>query len=237
MKPLPKLKGFRSRAINAMADAIERNRPIAGPGLLSTQGPAGIVLSLARRPADVSAATAHAWAVKYIEAEESYAVYIPKGSARIFLTDTPDFNLASGKVTIGLSSADVGGDWYVFDGSIGEVWASVSNGEIIVSMTANSQNGGRIAEITSSSIIQIARSPLEFFIAASDPDAPAPLPPGGGGDDADECDQNTHPGAEDADEDVHPGDSDGDDSAAPGGGESDEDDTDHPGAADCYTTT
>jgi hypothetical protein len=57
-----------------------------------------------------------------------------------------------------------------------------------------------------------------------------------------DCDQNDHPGDGDydtgttEDDDTHPGDND-DGETHPGGGEADEDDTDHPGAADCYTTT
>ena len=56
MITIPRIRGYRSRAINALASAIERNRPIPGPGLLATQGPAGTVLSLARPPADPASA-------------------------------------------------------------------------------------------------------------------------------------------------------------------------------------
>jgi hypothetical protein len=235
---LQKIAGFRSGIINALIDCVRMQSPVAGPGVLLSEGPGGTVISLLPPPAPY--VEPHAWTVKWSEADESYIVYIPEGAARIFLTDQPDTPLVPAAVTIGLTGADVGGDWYVFAGSIGDVWASISDGEIIVSMTADSAKGALIAEIKASSIIQIARSPLEFFIAASDPDAPEPLPTD---DDDDACDQNTHPGEEDAAEDVHPGDSDGDDSD-PSGGDgdesgsgSDEDNSDHPGAADCYTTT
>jgi hypothetical protein len=182
-----------------------------------------------------------AWEVKWSEADESYIVYIPEGSARIFLADTPDPNLVAGEVTIGLASADVGGDWYIFDGSIGDVWASISDGEIIVSMAADSAKGALIAEIKELDVVQIARSPLEFFISADDPDAPAVAPP----DPASCPNQNVHPGDADYDggvadpaDETHPGDTTpADEEAHPGDGEADSDDSDHPAALDCYTTT
>lgn len=73
----------------------------------------------------------------------------------------------------------------------------------------------------------------------ADPDDPNN--PGG---EEEDCDQNTHPGTEDydtgtggtTDDDTHPGDTD-DGETHPGGGAADEDDGDHPGSADCYTTT
>ena len=239
---LQKIAGFRSGIINALIDCVRMQCPVAGPGVLLSEGPGGTVISLLPPPAPYS--DPHAWEVKWSEAEESYIVHIPGGSARIFLTDTPGSNLVAGEVTIGLASADVGGDWYVFDGSIGDVWASVSDGEIIVSMTADSANGALIAEINALYVDQIARSPLEFFISADDPDAPAVAPP----DPASCPNQNVHPGDADYDgggadpadpaDDAHPGDTTPtDEEAHPGDGEADSDDSDHPAAADCYTTT
>lgn len=236
---LQKIAGFRSGIINALIDCVRMQCPVAGPGVLLSEGPGGTVISLLPPPAPYSAP--HAWAVEWSAADESYIVYIPGGSARIFLTDTPGSNLVAGEVTIGLASADVGGDWYVFDGSIGDVWASVSDGEIIVSMTADSAKGALIAEIKALYVDQIARSPLEFFISADDPDAPAVAPP----DPASCPNQNVHPGDADYDgggadpaDDAHPGDtSPADEAAHPGDGEADSDDSDHPAAADCYTTT
>lgn len=52
---IQKISGFRSRVINALIDAVARNRPVGGPGLLTTQSPGGTVISLARQsgaPAD-----------------------------------------------------------------------------------------------------------------------------------------------------------------------------------------
>jgi len=59
-----KISGFRSRAINALIDAVARYRPLPGPGLLATEGPGGTVLSLARPPASGSADLPQAWDVR-----------------------------------------------------------------------------------------------------------------------------------------------------------------------------
>jgi len=239
---LQKIAGFRSGIINALIDCVRMQSPVAGPGVLLSEGPGGTVISLLPPPAPY--VEPHAWTVKWSEADESYIVYIPEGAARIFLTDQPDTPLVPAVVTIGLTGADVGGDWYVFAGSIGDVWASISDGEIIVSMTADSAKGALIAEIKALYVAQIARSPLEFFISADDPDAPAVAPP----DPASCPNQNVHPGDADYDvggadpsdpaDDAHPGDTTPtDDESHPGDGEADSDDSDHPAAADCYTTT
>jgi hypothetical protein len=97
-------------------------------------------------------------------------------------------------------------------------------------MTADAAVGAIIATVAGGTVTQIARSPLEFFIAPDDPDAPAALPPAA-------CpDQNNHPGDGAAEDDDHPG-GDLDNPDHPGGGGEDEDDGDHPAALDCYTTT
>ena len=48
MVTLPKISGYRSTIINAIIDALTRQRPIPGPGLLATEGPGGTVISLSR---------------------------------------------------------------------------------------------------------------------------------------------------------------------------------------------
>lgn len=48
MVTISKISGYRSRVINTIIDALTRQRPVPGPGLLATQGPGGTVLYLAR---------------------------------------------------------------------------------------------------------------------------------------------------------------------------------------------
>lgn len=229
---------------------VRRNRVTAGHGLVVTRTPDGTVISAHpdRRPAQPApvAQPAHAWAVRWSAAEESFQIYIPAGAARIFLLD-PDTEaenrLAPGEVSIGLDAAEGGGDWYLFSGAAGAVWAAVSGGEITAGMAEAPGKGAIVAVISGSAetawtVTQIARSPLDFFVSADDPDAPEPLPPD---EDDDDCDQNVHPGDDDhgGEDDGHPGDGDhgGEDGGHPGDGSGDQDDSDHPGAADCYTTT
>ncbi len=44
---IPKISGFRSAVINALIDAVAAARPLAGPGLLARETPAGTLLTLA----------------------------------------------------------------------------------------------------------------------------------------------------------------------------------------------
>ena len=48
---IPKINGYRSRVINALIDALSRQRPVAGAGLIASETPTGTILSLARPPA------------------------------------------------------------------------------------------------------------------------------------------------------------------------------------------
>jgi hypothetical protein len=49
---LPHISGFRSGIINALIDCLARQRPVAGPGILTTEGPGGTVISLLKRTPD-----------------------------------------------------------------------------------------------------------------------------------------------------------------------------------------
>jgi hypothetical protein len=51
MTIIPKIAGYRSRVINALIDAISRQRPVAGAGLIASETPTGTILSVARSPA------------------------------------------------------------------------------------------------------------------------------------------------------------------------------------------
>jgi len=68
-----KIKGYRSRVINSLIDAVARYRPLPGPGLLATEGPGGTVLSLARAPAS-GGVVPKAWDVQIALSTESEAL-------------------------------------------------------------------------------------------------------------------------------------------------------------------
>lgn len=46
---IDKIKGFRSRVINALIDAVRAQRPVPGPGILAYETPGGTILRLAPR--------------------------------------------------------------------------------------------------------------------------------------------------------------------------------------------
>ena len=117
MMHISKISGFRSGVINALIDCVRMQRPIAGPGLLITEGPGGTVLSLARRNSASGSADADPtpWAPAI------------SGST---LTITDPIYLRSPKYTIpatltySLAASDGAGDYYcgvkisVLDGTI-----------------------------------------------------------------------------------------------------------------------
>jgi len=184
------------------------------------------------------------WTVRWSAAQDSYLVYIPAGAARVLLVvdDGASVAIVAGAVTIGLTAVAGLADWYTFTGAVGAVYARVSAGAITVGMsTAYSDRGALIASIAEDAdavtIKQIARSPLEFIIAAADSEAPPAADPENV---PATCNQNIHPAENEPEtQEEHPGDSDDSDDPHAGdesGSGEDSDDSDHPGAADCYTT-
>lgn len=93
-----KVRGYRSRAINALIDALARQRPVAGPGLLAAEGPGGTVLSLARRPAAAGAGDELPWTPRlYRDESDAWRLEITRcgyvrGPVTVLLADL-DFEL------------------------------------------------------------------------------------------------------------------------------------------------
>ena len=69
MVSIQKISGFRSRVINALIDAVASNRPVGGPGLLTTSGPGGTVISLARRSSVSNSGDALPWTAEIFQDE------------------------------------------------------------------------------------------------------------------------------------------------------------------------
>lgn len=200
------------------------------------------------RAAEPAVAYDPPWTVRWSAAADSYIVYIPAGAARVWLIQPGASGeacaIVAGVVRVGLTAHATLPDWYSFDGAVGGVWARLSAGSIIVGMTLNNKGAllANISEDTTTGAVtvqQIVRSSICLFLDEDDPDAPAVAPP-------DPCsNQNIHPGDADYDggvddpaDETHPGDTNpADEEAHPGDGEADSDDSDHPAALDCYTTT
>lgn len=98
MVTISKVGGYRSRVINAVIDALARQRPVAGPGLLAAEGPGGTVISLARRSGAAAAGDQLPWtATIYQDEDEAWRVKFTRcgyvrGPVTVLLADL-DFEL------------------------------------------------------------------------------------------------------------------------------------------------
>jgi hypothetical protein len=111
---LSKISGFRSGIINALIDCVRMQRPVAGPGVIITEGPGGTAISLARRTSSGSSDPSP-W--KPTISTTTLTISDP-----IYLR-SPKYTIPS-NLTFSLSANDGAGDYYaavkisVLDGTI-----------------------------------------------------------------------------------------------------------------------
>jgi hypothetical protein len=110
---LQKISGFRSGIINALIDCVREQRPVAGPGVLLSEGPGGTVITIDRRSPAIDAPTP--WAPTIGDATLTIADPIYLRSPKYVIP---------ADLTFSLVAADGSGDYYcgvkisVIDGTI-----------------------------------------------------------------------------------------------------------------------
>jgi hypothetical protein len=111
---LQKISGFRSGVINALIDCVRMQCPVAGPGMLLSEGPGGTVISLARPSASASQVSTP-WAPSI--SDSTLTITDP------ILFRSPKYTIPA-TLTYSLAASDGAGDYYcgvkisVIDGTI-----------------------------------------------------------------------------------------------------------------------